>query len=127
VVVVHARGADVAAHEHGVHAEPPHQAELRLGAAHVAGERRGVHPLGVPERLEEVQRDAEAVRQGADLLRALRRRDEVRLEHLDAVEAGGRTGLHLLGEGAAEADGGDRRTHAGLLSNELNSTYVGAA
>ena len=110
VVVDRGRG-DVAADQHRVDAEPLHEPELRPRPAQDSGELLLGDALGVAERLVEVQGQPEPRGQGDDLLRAGRRRDQVGLEDLDAVETRLRAGVQLLGQGAAQADGGDRGAH----------------
>ena len=95
VVVDRGRG-DVAAHEHGVDAQPLHQTELGHGAVQDAGEERLVDALGVAERLVEVQREPEPLGQRPDLVGAGGRGDQVRLEDLDPVEARLGAGVELL-------------------------------
>lgn len=112
VVVLGERG-DAGADEDGVGAEPAHQLELVAGAAQVAGELRFGHGLDVAHRLVEVDGQAEVGAPGADLLGRQRAGEEVVLEDLDPVEAGPGGGGEFLGEGAAEGDGGDGRTHVG--------------
>ena len=68
-------------------------------------------PLRVAERLVEIQRQAEPRGQRRDLLGAGRRRDQVGFEDLDAVEARLGAGVQLVGQRAAEADGGDGGAH----------------
>ena len=102
-VLAHAR-----AHEQQVGAELLHQRELRLGA----GEVRLRHGLEVAQRLVEVEREAEIGEQRAHGGGGERRGDQVGLEQLDAVEAGGGRRAQLLLQRAAEAHGGDRAPHA---------------
>ena len=113
VVVDRGRG-DVAAHEHRVDAEPLHERELRARPAQDALELRLRDALGVAERLVEVERQPEPCGERDDLLGAGRRGDQVGFEDLDAVEARVGGGVQLVGERAAEADGGDRGAHQSL-------------
>ena len=92
-------------------AEPLHERELRARPAQDALELRLGHALRVAERLVEVERQPEPCGQGHDLLGAGRRGDQVGFEDLDAVEARVGGGVQLVGERAAEADGGDRGAH----------------
>ena len=87
-VVVDRRGRDVRADQHRRRAELLHHVELGLRPAQV-GLRDG---LEVAERLVEVDRQAERLGPLAHLGGGERRVDEVGLEELDAVEAGGRRG-----------------------------------
>ena len=103
-VVVDRRRRDVRADEDRVRAELLHDRELGLGA----GERRLRHRLEVAERLVERDLEAELGGQVAHLGGPQRRADQVVLEQLDGVEAGGRGGAQLLLQRAAQADGGDR-------------------
>ena len=70
LVVVDRRGADVAADEHGVDAESPHEVELRAGPAQDPLELLLVDTFGVAERLVEVERQPELAGEGDDFLRA---------------------------------------------------------
>jgi hypothetical protein len=106
-VVVDGGLGHVRAHEQKLGAELLHQRELGLGAREV----RLGDGLEVAKRLVEVERQAELGEPPAHLGGRQRRRDQVGLEQLDAVEAGGGRGVQLLLERAAEADGGDRALH----------------
>ena len=110
-VVVDRLGRDVRADQHRRRAELLHDVELRLGAVEVALERGLRDRLEVPERLVEVDRQAELRGRVPHVGRSERRVDQVGLEQLDSVEAGARRGGELLVERAAQADGGDRAAH----------------
>ncbi len=107
------RGRDVAADQHGADAEPPHGLEARPGPAQVVLEQVRPHALEVPERLVQVQAQAQPVGERPDLLGAAVADDEVGLEDLDAVEAGVGAGVELVLQAAAEADGRYRLAHVG--------------
>ena len=104
-------GGGVRADQDQVGAELAHQVELALGPVEGAGALRLGHALEVAERLEEVELEAGVADHAADLARGGVVGEEVGLEDLDAVEAGGGDGGELLGEVAADRDGGDRCLH----------------
>ncbi len=118
-VVVHGERGDAGADQHGAGAEPAHQLELVPGPAQGAGELLGGGGLHVPHRLVQVDGQAEVGAAVADLLRGEGAGQQVVLEDLHAVEPGPGGGVQLLGEGAAEGDGGDGRTHRGYLSTSV--------
>ncbi len=75
----------------------------RCAVAKVAAARRRlsanvgfVDALEVAQRLVEIEGQAEATGQRADLLRGVVTGDQIGLEDLDAVEAGGGAGVQLL-------------------------------
>ncbi len=112
-VVVDGERGDAGTDQDGVGAEPAHQLELVPGAAQVAGELVRGHGLDVAHRLVEVDGQSEVGAAGADLLGGEGAGEQVVLEDLDAVETGPGGGREFLGEGSAEGDGGDGRTHVG--------------
>ena len=93
--------------------------ELALGAPQVGGEPLGVGGVEVAEGLVEVDREAQVGAAGADLGGGERRRHEVRLEDLDAVEPGRRGGVELVLQRAGDADGGQRRAQPARLGRVL--------
>ena len=106
-VVVDRRRRHVRAHEHRRRAQRLHHVELGLRAPEV-----GLgHRLEVPERLVEVDRQAERLGSRADLAGGERGVDEVGLEQLDAVEARLGGGEELVLQRAAQAHGRDRAPH----------------
>ena len=112
-VIVDRRFGDVRAHQHRLDAEPLHDGELSLGAAQVLAQHRLGHGLEVSERLIEADAEPELVREIANVLRRQRRRDQVWLEKLHLVEAGGCRGVELVLQRSAEADRRDRSAHPG--------------
>ena len=125
LVVVDRRGADVAAHEHRVDAQPLHEEELGPGPPQHTSELVLADTLGVPERLVEVQGEPQPGRQRHDLLRAARGGDQVGLEDLHPVEAGAGRCVQLVGQGAAEADRRDRGAHHSSSGVEGVSSRAG--
>ena len=112
---------DVAADHQEVAAELLHQVELALGAGeHLAALRLG-HAFEIAEGLERDRLEAEIVDHPAHIRGRAVERQEVVLEDLDALELGGRDGLELLVQGAAQADGGD-----GGLHGSRTFSYAGA-
>ncbi len=79
----------------------------------VPGELGLGHGLDVPHRLEEVDGEAEVGTAGADVLGGEGAGQQIVLEDLHPVEAGPGRGVEFPGEGSAEGDGGDGRTHVG--------------
>ena len=106
-VVVDGVGGDRGADQDQVGAQRLHDGELVLGAPQVRRQPLRVDRVEVAEGLVEVDREAQVGAAPPDLRRRRGRRDEVRLEDLDAVEArrGGRGELVL--QRAGQADGGD--------------------
>ncbi|MNE21258.1 hypothetical protein D3C80_1144110 [compost metagenome] len=100
-------GGDVAAHQHQVGAQLLHQVELALGAVEVALQAVAAHALEIAERLEQGDLQTQVGRQLAYLARTAAVVEQVVLEDLHAVEAGGGDGLEFFRQGAAERDGGD--------------------
>ena len=119
-VVVDGRRADVAADEHGVDAEALHERELGPRTVQHGLELVVSDALRVAEGLVEVEGQPQSAGQRDDFLGTGRRGDQVRLEDLDPVEPGRCGGVQLLDEGAAEADGGDRRSH-GVAPHSLGA------
>jgi hypothetical protein len=111
LVVVDRGGADVAAHQQGVDAEPPHQGELGLRPPQHPRELLLLDALGVAEGLVEVEAQPEPTGERPDLLGALGCGHQVGLEDLDPVEPCLGAGVQLADQRAAQAHGGDRRPH----------------
>ncbi len=111
VVVVDGVGRDRRAHEHGVRTEPLHQVELVLGAAQIGGQQRPGHRLEVPERLEEVHRQAQPGAVPSHRLGGQGRGDQVVLEDLHTVEARPGRGVELVLQSAGQAHRGDAAAH----------------
>ncbi|MCY1435368.1 hypothetical protein D9M71_514620 [compost metagenome] len=65
------------------------------------------HALEIAERLEQGDLQTQVGRQLAYLARTAAVVEQVVLEDLHAVEAGGGDGLEFFRQGAAERDGGD--------------------
>ena len=107
---------DVGADEDPRRPELVHQLELAPRPVEPAGALRLGHALEVPERLEGDDLEAVVAHHPADLGRRAVRGEHVGLEDLDALEAGGGDRRQLLGEAAAERDGGDREPHASSLA-----------
>jgi hypothetical protein len=124
VVGVDRRGRHVAAHQDLVDAEALRRGERRRGTAQVLGEGVLVDAFDVAKRLIKIQRQAQSARETANLLGAVVAGDDVWLEDLDPVETGVRTGVHLLGEGTADRNGGDGRLHVDLLSRLMYQTVT---
>ena len=101
----------VGAAQHQGRAQFLHQVELALGALQGAGESDVGQAFHVAQGLVEVDRQSQIRRDAAQLGRRALEMDEVGLEQFDAVEAGGRDGLQLLAQGAAERDGGNGTVH----------------
>jgi hypothetical protein len=91
------------------------QLELAPGPAEIVGKAAGWDCFEVAEGLVQLHREPQVLDAAADLGRCRGAGDEVVLEDLDAVEAGRGGGGELLLEPAAEADGGDRRSHGRSL------------
>ena len=102
---------DVGADEDPPGAELVHQRELAPRALETAAALRFGHALEVAERLEGDDLEAVVADHGADLLRRAFVGEDVGLENLHALEAGGGDGAQLLGERAAERDRGDGELH----------------
>jgi len=107
LVVVDRRVGDRRAHEDRVDAELGHQVELAFRPGEVGDQPVGRHRFEVPERLVEVDAEAEVGTAPPDVPGRPRRDDQVVLEQLDAVEARGRCGGELVVEGAGQTDGRD--------------------
>lgn len=90
----------VAAHEHAVRAERVHQLELALRALEIAREALGRHALEIAKRLEQHDGEAEIGGDGAHVGGRAVEVEQVVLEDLDAVEAGGANRAELLDERA---------------------------
>ena len=106
------RGRDVGADEDTVGAELGHQPELAPRALETARALRLGHALEVAERLEGDDVEAVVADDPPDLARRGLVRQHVGLEDLDPLEAGAGDGGELLGQRAAERDGGDGKPHA---------------
>jgi len=102
---------DVGADQHEVGTQLAHQVELALGALEGAGALRLRHTLEVTERLEQHDLQPVVAHQLARLARRAVEGQEVVLEDLDAVEAGGGNGGQLLLEIAGDRDGCDGGLH----------------
>ena len=96
------------AHQDQVRAQRLHDVELALGPPQVGREPLGIGGVEVAEGLVEIDREPEVRTAFADLRGGRRRRDEVRLEDLDAVEPGRGGRRELVLQRAGDADGGDR-------------------
>src|SRR5690606_3461683 len=83
-----------------------------LGAVESAGALRLRQTLEVAERLEQQNLQPVVAHQPAGVARRAIEGEEIVLEDLDAVEAGGRDGGQLLGEIAADRYRCDGRAHA---------------
>ena len=105
------RGVGTAQHQRAT--QCLHHVELAFGALQAALEQRLRHALEVPEGLVEIDAQAQVVGALAQFPRAAGEVQEVVLEELDAVEAGGRDGLQLLLQRSAEGNGGNGFTHGG--------------
>lgn len=114
-VVVHRLGRNIGAHQHGVGAEAAHDAELVLGTTQVVCEGVGGQSFHVTHRLIEVDAQPEIGGAVLDLLGPERTGQQIVLEDFDAVESGAGHGIELLGQCAADRDGGDGRTHGDPL------------
>ena len=99
---------DIAADQHQVGLQFLHQVELALGAGEVAGALRLRHALEITEWLEGADRKPEIPAHLADVARAAAERQQIVLENLDGVEAGGGDRAQLFVERAAERNRGDR-------------------
>ena len=77
-----------------------HQVELALGPGEIAGALRLRHALEIAKRLERADRKTEIAAELADVARAAVERQQVVLENLDGVEAGGGDGAQLFVERA---------------------------
>ena len=110
VVVVEGVRGDRRADQDEVRAELLHDVELALGPAEVRREHVGVVRVEVTEGLVQVDREAEVGAPGTHLGGGPRGGDEVRLEDLHAVEAGGRGRHQLVLQRAGQAHGRDRRS-----------------
>ena len=107
-VVVDGVRRDRRAHQDQVRAQRLHDVELALGPPQVGREPLGIGGVEVAEGLVEVDREPEVRTAFPDLRGGRRRRDEVRLEDLDAVEPGRGGRRELVLQRAGDADGGDR-------------------
>ena len=92
-----------------------HQAELRLGAVEVLRQQLFGHALEIPERLVQVQAEAEPGSQGPDFLGAARGDQQVLFEDFNAVEARVGAGVHFLFERSAQANGGNGSAQQGTF------------
>ena len=102
---------DVAAHQHQVGAQLLHQVELALGAVEVALQTVAAATLEVAKRLEQGDGQAQVGGQLAHFARTGAVVEQVVLEDLHAVEAGGGDRLELFRQGSAERDGGNGTVH----------------
>jgi len=121
----------VAAHQQQIGAERLHHVELALGAIHVAGALHLRHRLEIAERLVDLDGQPEFLADRAHVGGGAVEREQIGLEHLDAVEAGGGGRLQLLRQRAAERDGRDRLAqragglrHGWTLALEVARTAV---
>ena len=114
---------DVGADEQEVAGELLHHVELALRAREDLGALRLRHALEIAEGLEGDGLQPEVGDHPAHVGGRAVEGQEVVLEDLDALEAGGRDGFQLLVEGAAEANGGDGGLHgiSGLSGLKLLS------
>ena len=101
----------VGADEKEIAAELGHQVELALGAGENAFAAHRRHALEVAERLEGDDLEPEIGDPLAHVGRRAVERQQIGLEDLDALEAGGRNGVELLGQIPAERHGCDRQFH----------------
>ena len=115
-VIVDRIGLGVAADQHHLGAQLLHDVELAFRAVHVAGTLRLRHRLEVAERLVEVDLDAEILGQCADIGGRALEAEQVGLHDLHAIESHQRRRLQLVGERAAQGDGGDGFAQHGQAS-----------
>gem|GEM_PF-3149289 len=105
-------GLHIAAQQHQLGAEFLHQVELALGAIEVALQTLARTALEIAKRLEQGDLEPQVLAASTNVLRAAGVIEQVILEQLDAVEAGGGHGLQFLRQGTAQGHGGDRAFHA---------------
>ena len=114
-----ASGATDGAHQDEVRAQLGMTSNLRSARRRLCGVALRVGGVEVAERLVEVDGKAELGAAGPDLGGGERRRHEVRLEDLDAVEPGRRGGGELVLQRAGDADRGQRRAQAACFGRVL--------
>ncbi len=100
-------GRHIAADHQEIAAQFGHQVELALGAGEGFRAQRFRHPLKVAKGLERDRRKAEVLDPASDLRRGAIEGQQVVLEDLDPLEAGGGNRFELFIERAAQANGGD--------------------
>jgi hypothetical protein len=107
---------DVAAHQQQIRPKGLHHVELAFGAVQVALALRLRHRLEVAEGLEAGDRQAQAGREIADVVRGSVERQQIVFEDFHPVEPDGGGGLQLFRQCPTEGDGGDGLLHACLAS-----------
>src|SRR6185436_11344456 len=122
-VVVNRLRADVGTHQHHWCAQLGERVELAFGAVQVAAEGVVRDGLEIAEWLEQVDRQAEVVRERAHLAWLAAEVDQIVLEQLDGAEMSGGDGAQLFIQGSAQRDRRYRASHA-TSSTVLPGTFL---
>ncbi len=120
--VVEALRRGVRADQHRRGAERLHDVELALGPIEVAGVIGVGHAFEIAKRLVQVDRQSQVRGHRPQVGGTAVEIDEVGLEQLDPVEAGGGDRLQLLAERSAHRHRGDRSAHGGSVQSPSRAT-----